>query len=67
MIRLVETFYVDTGGATDYTDVRSICAEKPPMLSSVPKQALQCSLSGIAVVMKCGGGGGCKIQGARGM
>lgn len=49
VIRLVELLYVDTG-VTDYADVRSICVQTPPMLCSIPQQALQCLLAGIKLV-----------------
>ena len=40
---------MDTG-ANDYSDVRSICKQPPPMLCDTPQQALQCLLNGVKLV-----------------
>lgn len=50
LIRLVDLFFVDIG-STGYVDINDICCENPPMLLQSPQQALQCTLSGITLVI----------------
>ena len=54
----MEVFYVDSGGS-GRVNLTNVCNGYPPMLHKLPKQAAQCSLQGVQLVMcVCGWVGG---------